>query len=193
MKKETKKKILRLLLATVVTILSYILYDFGLELPSALSPKTESESRVSKKSGSDQSTLTGEVIKVADGDTFTLKTTDGEQVNIRLYGIDAPEKGQDFGTKSHQHLNALCYGKYVIVKTENKDKYGRTLGTAYIDGLNINEDMVRQGLAWYYSDYANDPRLESLEQAARKQKLNIWSKRNPQSPHDFRKAKKEKK
>lgn len=136
-------------------------------------------------------TITGEVVSVADGDTFTMKTITNEKIKVRLYGIDAPERGQDFGTKSRQLLNDLCYGKVVEVTVEDIDQYDRTLGTVYVDGINVNEEMVRKGLAWYYSHFVDNPRLDSLEQVAKSEKLNIWSKKNPMSPFEFRKKKKE--
>lgn len=33
----------------------------------------------------------GKVVKVTDGDTITILTSDNEQERVRLYGIDAPE------------------------------------------------------------------------------------------------------
>lgn len=136
-------------------------------------------------------TITGEVVSVADGDTFTMKTITNEKVKVRLYGIDAPERGQDFGTKSRKLLNDLCYGKIVEVVVEDIDQYDRTLGTVYVDGVNVNEEMVRNGLAWYYSHFVDNHRLDSLEQVARSEKLNIWSMENPMSPFEYRKKKKE--
>lgn len=137
----------------------------------------------------DTSKITGEVVKVADGDTFTLKTYKNEQIKIRLYGIDAPEKGQDFGSKSRQFLKDLCHTKEVTVHDMGTDQYGRTLGIAFIGDLNINEEMVRNGLAWHYDYFADDPRLAALEKEARKKKLNIWSMKNPVSPYEYRKSK----
>lgn len=137
--------------------------------------------------------IVGEVVKVADGDTFTVKTIAGQQVKIRLYGIDAPERGQDFGSKSRQFLNDLCYGKEVTIEDKGIDQYGRTLGVAYIGDLNINEEMVRNGLAWYYNYSVDDARLESLEKEARGKKLNIWSMKNPISPYEYRKSKRDNK
>ncbi|MDR1454289.1 MAG: thermonuclease family protein, partial [Tannerella sp.] len=41
--------------------------------------------------------ITGKVVSVSDGDTFTLLTSGNRQEKIRLDGIDAPEKKQAFG------------------------------------------------------------------------------------------------
>lgn len=136
--------------------------------------------------------ITGEVVSVADGDTMTILTVLGERIKIRLEGIDAPERGQDYGTKARQFLNDLCYGKTLTIKNKGEDQYGRVLGVVFVDGLNVNEELVRNGLAWYYDYFVNDPILDSLEQQARNKKLNIWSKKNPVSPYEFRKNKKKK-
>lgn len=136
--------------------------------------------------------LNGKVVSVADGDTVTILTDNDEQIRIRFYGIDAPEKGQDYGNKARLFLNELCYGKMVKVEKKGVDQYGRVLGVVYVKDLNLNQEMVRNGLAWYYDHYVEDSYLGELEKEARKQKLNIWSMKNPVSPHEFRKAKREK-
>ncbi len=53
----------------------------------------------------------GQVVGIADGDTLTVLKADKEQVKIRLAEINAPEKGQPFGTQSKQSLSDLCFGK----------------------------------------------------------------------------------
>lgn len=52
----------------------------------------------------------GEVGGVKDGDTIVV-LHDGRGETIRLYGIDAPEKGQDFGNRAKQTLSDLVFGK----------------------------------------------------------------------------------
>lgn len=200
-KKRTRKKKqsrggIKYLLIAALALLSYLFYILGFDSPvdfeSLLSPKSESSTKSDdiSRSDSDNKTLFGEVVKVADGDTFTIRMKNGEQIKVRLYGIDAPENGQDFGTKSRQYLNDLCYGKDVSIRKIGVDQYGRTLGIVYVGDVNVNEKLVRNGLAWYYKQYAKQYyRLDSLEQLARKEKLNIWSMKNPVPPHEFRKKK----
>ena len=72
-------------------------------------------------------TLTGQVVKIADGDTVTILVV-GDQVRIRLFGIDAPERGQDYSRKSREALADLVFEKEVRVVVHDKDRYGRTVG-----------------------------------------------------------------
>ncbi len=51
--------------------------------------------------------LAGKVIRVADGDTITILDAAQAHHTIRLAGIDAPEKGQAFGTKSREPLSSM--------------------------------------------------------------------------------------
>ena len=55
--------------------------------------------------------LMGRVVGIADGDTLTLLDASNTQHKIRLSGIDAPERGQPFGTVSADHLGRLVFGQ----------------------------------------------------------------------------------
>ena len=72
-------------------------------------------------------TITGKVVRVTDGDTITV-LQDRQQYKIRLYGIDAPEKRQNFGNKAKQFLSDKIAGKVVTVVVVDKDRYGRSVG-----------------------------------------------------------------
>ncbi len=76
-------------------------------------------------------TLTGKVVKVADGDTITI-LVGTEQHRIRLQGIDAPERKQPFGKASGRSLSALVAGKQVRVEYGKRDRYGRILGVVWV-------------------------------------------------------------
>ena len=110
------------------------------------------------------------------------------QHKIRLYGIDAPEKSQAFGQKSKQHLSSLVFGKDVCVKYKSRDKYGRILGTVYINGLDVNLEMIRVGLAWHYKRFDSTPAYAAAESEARQNRRGLWSDSNPTPPEQFRHA-----
>ena len=134
--------------------------------------------------------LSGEVVAIADGDTLTL-LVDKTQHKIRLYGIDAPERGQAYGTKSKERLGELCANKAVTVRVTDKDRYGRLVGVVKVpDGTDVNREMVADGLAWWYRKYApNDKELEKAEKDAREQRKGLWADKKPMPPWEFRNKK----
>ena len=133
------------------------------------------------------SQLTGTVVRITDGDTFTLLTEEKQQVKVRLNGIDCPEAKQDFGQRARQYLSELIFQKDVVISETSKDRYGRTLGTVHVGNINVNETMVSSGMAWHYKQYSKDERLGALENEARDNKKGLWSQPNPTPPWDYRK------
>ena len=126
------------------------------------------------------------VIAVKDGDTIGL-LINNKQHNLRLNAIDAPELGQAFSRKSKSNLSKLVAGKFVLVTTASKDKYGRLLGDVKIGNKNVNEEQIKAGLAWHYKKYSSDPNLSQKEQEAKSRKKGLWSEANPIPPWEFRK------
>jgi endonuclease YncB( thermonuclease family) len=121
-----------------------------------------------------QADLTGRVVGIADGDTFTLLTASNQQVKIRLAEIDAPESGQPYGNKSKQALSSLVFGKDVRVAVQTTDRYGRTVGRPYVGDLDVCAEMVRMGAAWAYREYLREKRLLTLESEAKAEKRGLW-------------------
>ena len=88
------------------------------------------------------------VVGIADGDTITILKADKTQHRIRLWGVDAPETGQDFGSRAKQAASSLAFGKQVTIRARDTDRYGRTVaGVILPDGRSMNREMVRQGMA----------------------------------------------
>lgn len=132
-------------------------------------------------------TLIGRAIEVYDGDTITLLTRD-KKYRIRFYGIDAPEAKQSGGIASRDALREKILGQEVTVTVMNLDRYGRAVGKVAIGGRDINLEMVREGRAWYYENYARgEEDLEEAQERARKAKLGIWSEDSPTPPWRYRK------
>ena len=60
-------------------------------------------------------TLEGRIVGIADGDTITILDASNMQYKIRLAGIDAPEKKQDFGNVSKRSLSDMVFNQQVKV------------------------------------------------------------------------------
>lgn len=84
--------------------------------------------------------------KVVDGDTIYLDN--GEKV--RFVGVNTPERGVEGYIASKNFVQKLCLNKKVGLDVDNSkhsDKYGRTLAVVIVDGKNVNEMLLKEGLA----------------------------------------------
>ncbi len=135
--------------------------------------------------------LSGRVTRVGDGDTLTLRTDDGKQVKVRLYGLDAPELDQKYGPEARDFLNTLVLNRDVRVEQQTIDQYGRVVGLVFDSGLSLNLTLVASGQAWVYERYCRLPvcdRMRAEEAQARQKKLGLWRDDAPQPPWQWRKA-----
>jgi len=135
----------------------------------------------------------GKVIGIADGDTITV-LRDNEQVRIRLYGIDCPERYQAFSKKAKQSTSEMVFGKVVEVEPVDTDRYGRTVALVTVFQRLVNEELVNAGFAWVYTRYCDRPiceRWKVLEYEAREAKRGLWADPNPIPPWEFRRQKRE--
>ena len=69
-----------------------------------------------------------------------------------------------------------------------KDRYGRIVGRVYVDGIDMNRELVAQGLAWVFRGYSNDDVLLKLEAEAKKKGLGLWTDPNPVPPWEWRRG-----
>jgi len=136
--------------------------------------------------------FTGRVIVVIDGDTV-LVLKHGHPLKVRLADIDAPEvrhagsqKSQRYGPASRDALKRLVLHKRVEVDTLAIDKYGRTVALLKMDALNVNEEMVRQGMAWEYSHFHSDRHYIALQRQARQERRGLWQQVDPVPPWVWR-------
>ena len=131
----------------------------------------------------------GLVVKVLDGDSIRVKRGN-RIVEIRLYGIDAPEYGQRYGDRARYFLRGLLLRKTVSVEPVDVDRYRRVVALVRIHGRLANREMVREGLAWMYPRYCKRKKLCSelkrLQAKARKQRRGLWKDRHPMSPWEYK-------
>ena len=132
--------------------------------------------------------ITGKVVGVYDGDTITLLTGGRVEVKIRLEGIDAPEANQAFGAKSKAALSKLVFGKSVTVHPKGNDRYRRTLGRVEVAGVDVNLQMVKDGMAWQYTAYSKGTGACGRSGSGKGRKAWLVDRSAPVPPWVFRKA-----
>ncbi len=131
----------------------------------------------------------GKVVGVSGGETISVMR-EGGAVEVRLHGIDCPEKGQAFGARARRFTVDMAFGNEVTVQVKTTDRYGRIVGEVFLpDGLSLNKQLVYLGLAWWYrNDDPNDRTLKALEEGARKAMRGLWAEKNPIPPWEWRKG-----
>lgn len=130
--------------------------------------------------------FTAKVIAVLDGDTVLVKRANG-LLKIRLAEIDAPEKTQTFGETSRRSLSGMVLGKQVKVASQAVDQYGRMVAHLDLDGLDVNAEQIRRGMAWEYSHFHGNRALLALQQEAREAPRGLWALAEPMPPWEWRK------
>ena len=127
------------------------------------------------------------VVGVHDGDTVTCIDESNQQQKVRLAEMDAPEISQDYGKVSREALAAMVFGKTIEVVDSGKDQYGRWIGHLFVNGNDVNREMIATGNAWHYAAYSTDSSLAALQSQAQAQRLGLWAQPNPTPPWDYRK------
>jgi len=124
--------------------------------------------------GAQRETFT--VVRVIDGDTCILQN--GERV--RYYGINAPESGNPQFNEATQANNNLVAEKEVRLepKDPSRDKDDRLLAYVFVNGVFVNEQLLRLGYAHIQRPLAAKyrDRLLKAQEAAREEGLGIWAK-----------------
>jgi len=126
-------------------------------------------------------------IQVPDGDDLILSFA-GRTIHARLFGIDAPEKGQPYAADARALLHETAYNHHLFVSILGKDRYARTLVIAHtLHFLDLAALLLLRGLAWAYRAYLQHnttyPQLEAL---ARIERRGLWSHPKPVEPWVYR-------
>jgi len=86
------------------------------------------------------------ISRIVDGDTVRGYPESGNEVRVRLTGIDAPEDDQPYGAQSTVALTALVGDGDVEMLVTDVDRYGRIVALLFRDGVNLNREMIASGV-----------------------------------------------
>lgn len=156
--------------------------EIPMDLEEDYREDTLGDERTNKKEKKEKIYIKGKAT-VVDGDTITINNT-----KIRFSGIDAPEsyfygmtqycekpngKIWACGKKATAALKKLIGKNEVECSDEGNDKYGRTLSICYANGIDLQSEMVRSGMAVAYIRYSTRYENEMIE--AMTNRAGIWS------------------
>jgi endonuclease YncB( thermonuclease family) len=137
-------------------------------------------------------TLTGRVVYITEGDTLTLEVGRVQQ-RIRLAGIDAPERGQSFGSESQANLGRLAFQQTATADCRQRDSHGRRVCVVRVKGLDLGLQQIADGMAWWSRHEAGQQGRQmqqdyaQAETMARLRRFGLWRGNRPTPPWDWRK------
>lgn len=149
--------------------------------------------------------LEGLVVGVTEGDRLTVNSF-GTEISVRLYGIAAPQTtkidkftgwykpGQPYAEDAFRALSLKVLHQQVKVEIRETllskaDSAQVAVAVVYLEGRNINLEMLSDGWGWAYKRLLNSVdyhRYSMTERLARAKKNGLWLQENPQPPWDFK-------
>ncbi len=132
--------------------------------------------------------ITGTIDSVIKGDSISI-ISKGKEVEVRLFGIDTPEKTQAFGQDARNFTGSMASGKEIRVTPITKDPDGRTVAMVFVNGVNLNEQIIKQGFGWVSLQYCRERfcadwlKLQLIAKASQK---GLWADAHPIPPWEYR-------
>ncbi|MDI6811183.1 MAG: thermonuclease family protein [archaeon] len=150
----------------IICIMAGVLVGYAAHQASIVEP--------SKAPSEYQSAL---VTQVVDGDTIAVEGG----TRVRLIGIDAPERDEEYYTEATEYLKSMILHKEVSLERDitDKDRYGRSLRYVWLDNRLVNAEIVRAGLAiakQYDPDTKYQHFIADAEQEAMEKQVGMWSR-----------------
>lgn len=147
-------------------------------LAVACAPNGSSGSEIGRPPGTDLPIvdLFANVTSVADGDSFRA-VVDGEEMEVRLLGVNAPERDECYGPEAAVWLTETIDGKDVgLAVAPEPDQFDRILAVAVVEGINVNLASLSSGHALVVSaDGIDRSSFVAAEDEARAAAVGMWA------------------
>lgn len=150
--------------------------------------------------GAATETIQGRVVDVSDGDSLTAQLADGSKLKIRLWGVDAPETGQGYGTtgqpfasKARAQLRRMILRKECSFEIVSRDNNGRSVARVWVPSAESADSplgvidsgfaLIKSGLAWHDARFApHASEYRDAAAAARCERRGLWAAREDPVP-----------
>ena len=135
---------------------------------------------------------TGTVVRVADGDTVTIRFADRVERRVRLIGVDAPEMDDPREDVAFRAFLSKRFASHHLYRRDVRltydfsplDEHGRVLAYLWLgEGTLFNDLVIRQGYAAAFLKYPYrkdfQKRFRAAEAEARKENRGFWRQDPP--------------
>ncbi|NNC42518.1 MAG: hypothetical protein HKO03_04675 [Acidimicrobiia bacterium] len=113
--------------------------------------------------------------RVLDGDTFVVDL-DGEAIEVRLLGINTPERDECQGSQARTEAIEIVEGARISLTGNEYDQFGRLLAYVFADDVLVNAELVESGLALAQSnDHPRVAEFKDLEEKAYEAGSGLWN------------------
>jgi len=130
-----------------------------------------------------QSRIGGRVVEIIDGKTVVIEMQNRSRIVAELQYIEVPEAGQPLNQIAKEHLHALVFDRKVEFRARGL-RQTVTVGQLLLKGVDISQQMIRDGAAWYAvldksgQEAAESEIYQSNEAQAKSEKRGVWSTEN---------------
>jgi endonuclease YncB( thermonuclease family) len=130
------------------------------------------------------------VVRVVDGDTVHVRTSDGHDERVRLALVDAPEtsttrygRAECGGAEATAFLSRLADGRRVELRRpggEDRDRFGRAVAELVAGGRSVDEQLVAAGWAKPFrvptgaGGAEANRRIRAAADRARTERAGVW-------------------
>ncbi len=130
--------------------------------------------------------VTGIGIHALDGDSLRVRINAAD-VEVRLWGIDAPEHRQPWADEARQALATLTVERTLRIQVVDIDHFKRPIVRVYLGTIEVNQRLILAGWAWWFRRFASTEKSYSeAEQQARTARRGLWRDANPEPPWLYR-------
>lgn len=141
-------------------------------------------------SGQSRAGVTTTGVRALDGDSFVARL-EGREQQVRVFGVDAPERHQPFATVSRKRLAELVEGSELVLEVVDRDRHGRLVARVRSSRVaggssDVGQILLAEGLAWHFTRYSKDVAYTAAEQLARERGLGLWRDADPVPPWEWR-------
>lgn len=134
-------------------------------------------------------TRVGQVVSIVDGDTLVLQV-ERRRHQVRLVGIDAPERVQSFGAHARANLGRLAFQRQATADCPPRAAVGPSPCKVLVAGQDIGLRQLADGMAWRDAGTQTPEDAAAYQQAemlAKLRRLGLWSEAHPTPPWNWRK------